>query len=127
MNSGFTLIEVMVALVIFAVVSTALAKSAGTSLRQTGQLEAAAVAAWLAENQLARLRIAPRTLGAGFPAIGQSRQRLTAASREWEVETRIEASEHDGIRRAIVAVYADGDLQAGRPAQARLAGFIGRH
>ena len=127
MNSGFTLIEVMVALVIFAVVSTALAKGAGLSIRQTSQLEAAAVASWLAENQLARLRTAPRTLGAGFPALGQSRQRVTAASREWEVETRIEASEHDGIRRAGVAVYADSDLQAGRPAAARIIGFIGRH
>ena len=124
---GFTLLEVMVALLIFAVVSTALVKSAGQSVRQAGRMEARAVAFWLAEDELTRLRLAPRIGGAGFPAIGQSRRRVTAGGQAWALETRIEASDHEGVRRATVAVYADAAGPVQPPAAARLAGFIGRH
>ena len=121
--AGFTLIEVMVALAIFALVSVTLVKSTGQSLRQTALIEQKATAWWLAENAMTRLRIQPRT-DANYPNPGTQRELVTLASVDWEVETRIEATENDFVRRIEINIYHRGETDD--PA-ASLVGFLGRH
>ena len=52
-NRGFTLVEVMIALVVFSVVSVALVRNTTQSLRQAGMIQEKTIAWWLAENQMA--------------------------------------------------------------------------
>jgi general secretion pathway protein I len=48
-TAGFTLIEIMIALAVFAVVSAALVRNAAVAVRQTGILEDRTLGIWVAE------------------------------------------------------------------------------
>lgn len=57
MNSiGFTLIEILIALFIFAVVSKTLITSATQSVSQTGLVQDKTIAHWIALNELSQIR-----------------------------------------------------------------------
>ena len=57
--SGMTLLEVMVALVIFAMTGTAVMKAASDHLNGVGQIEQITFATWVANNRLTQLSIDP--------------------------------------------------------------------
>lgn len=57
--SGMTLLEVMVALVIFAMTGTAVMKAASDHLSGVGQIEQITFATWVANNRLSQLTIDP--------------------------------------------------------------------
>ena len=119
---GFTLLEVMVALAVFAIVSVALVGNASSSLRQAGAIRDHTVAWWLAENHMTSLRIQPRT-EENFPRAGTGREVIEMDEGAWEIETRVETTENDFVRRITVAVYRE---QAEDPV-AELTGVLGRH
>lgn len=119
---GFTLIEVMIALVVFAVVSVALVKNTSMSLRQSGMIEERTIAWWLAENEMTRLRVLPRS-DENFPGSGVSRTTVEMTTADWEIETLIEATENDFVRRVVVTVYKDSRSES----SAELIGFLGRY
>ena len=54
---GFTLIELLIAVAIFAVVALTVYTRSGDSIRQLGALEERTLALWVAENELATLRM----------------------------------------------------------------------
>ena len=60
-RSGFTLIEIMIALFVFSVVSVALMKNISLALQQSSRVEARVESWWLAENHMTRLRMMPRS------------------------------------------------------------------
>jgi len=119
---GFTLIEVMVALVVFSVVSVALVKNTTTSLRQSGMIEDRTIAWWLAENEMTSLRMLPRT-DDNYPNSGTSREVVELGHTSWDVETTVEATENDYVRRIVITVYRENQEDA----RARLVGFLGRY
>ncbi len=119
---GFTLIEIMIAVAVFAVVAAALIKSTAMTARQTGLLQDKTVAGWLAENQLAQLRTSPRD-PASFPSAGRNRFNVSMAGRDWEVMVDIQNTENTDVRRVEVAVYRQDDLDD--PVRS-LTGFVGR-
>jgi general secretion pathway protein I len=121
-SRGFTLIEVMVSLVIFSVVSVALVKNTSMSLRQTGKIEERTTAWWIAENEMTRLRLLPKT-DENFPGSGVERSSVETSSADWEVEARIESTENEFVRRVVVEVYKN-DQEA---PSASLIGFLGRY
>jgi len=119
---GFTLVEVMIALVVFAVVSVALVRNTTQSLRQAGMIQEKTVAWWLAENQMSALRMLERS-DTNFPSVGVSREVIETGDISWEVETDIEATENDFVRRVVVSVYRESeDISS-----VELVGFLGRY
>ncbi len=66
-EAGMTLIEVMVALVIFALAGLAVMQSTLQQTRQLGRMEEKILASWLADNQLVQLRLEKR-----WPALSWS-------------------------------------------------------
>jgi general secretion pathway protein I len=56
-RSGMTLLEVMVALFIFAITGTAIMKAASDHLTGVGQIEDITFATWVANNRLTQLHI----------------------------------------------------------------------
>ncbi len=68
---GFTLIEVLVALVIVAVTLGAGIKAAGALTNNAQRMVEVTGAQWCAENQLVGLKLAGRS-GNGFPSVGDS-------------------------------------------------------
>ncbi|MDA1300435.1 MAG: type II secretion system minor pseudopilin GspI [Proteobacteria bacterium] len=122
-RSGFTLIEIMVALAVFAIVATTLLRNAATSVSQSRQLKDRAVAQWIAENEIQRLRMVERT-ELTFPSSGLNRTTLMMADREWQIEVDISPTENDLVRRIEVSVR---DEQSPDVVLADLTGFLGRY
>lgn len=121
-NAGFTLIEVMVALTVFAVVSVALVRNTMTSLRQASAIQDKTVALWIAENEVTRIRLQDRS-DDNFPSVGTDRDFVEMAGIEWQIETEVEATENEFIRRVTVRV----SREEAEDAAVALVGFVGRY
>ncbi len=79
-EAGMTLIEVMVALVIFALAGLAVMQSTLQQTRQLGRMEEKILASWLADNQLVQLRLEKR-----WPALSWSETTVETAGTRWFV------------------------------------------
>jgi general secretion pathway protein I len=122
-SQGFTLLEVMIAVAIFAIVSAALIKNATQTVKQTNHIQERSLAYWIAENQLNEIRSQPRDDN-NYPAPGSDRVSVVMAGRDWELVIAYEATENDDMRRVIVSVFNPLDLDH---QIAELAGFLGRY
>lgn len=122
-NKGFTLLEVMIALAVFAIVAAALVKNAALTVKQTRTLEDKSVAYWVAQNRLAELRAKPRS-GQTFPAPGSTTDTVNMAGRPWDVTVDVTSTDNKDVRRVTVSVAqpSDADHEV-----ANLVGFIGRY
>jgi len=96
---GFTLLEVLVALAIFASVSAVVLTAAGRSLTNAGRLEELTLAGWIADNRISELQLQQIP-----PSIGRETQEVDYGSRKWQTLSEIEASADPGLLRVTVWV-----------------------
>lgn len=122
-QSGFTLLEIVITVAIFAVASTALLRNASNSVLQTLRVQDRTIGYWLAENELEQLRSAPRT-EEFFPSVGTDRESVTMARRDWELRIQVESTENPDMRRVEVTVFDEENLDV---EVAKLVGFIGKY
>jgi general secretion pathway protein I len=111
-DSGFSLIEALVALTILAFASIALLRAGEAHIVRIGDLEARAIAGWVAENRLAEIALAPDrgdTLARDVDMLGRS----------WRIEQALEPTDDPELARVTLQVHEAG----GRGAVARLVGF----
>jgi general secretion pathway protein I len=120
---GFTLIELLIAVAVFAVVALTVYTRSGDVLRQLGALEERTLAIWLAENELATLRMARSNVDSPMPTGKQSRQ-VMMGGRDWTVDVRISDTTHPWLRRADVDV---AHAESPDAIVSSLTGFIGRY
>jgi general secretion pathway protein I len=80
---GFTLLEVMVALAIFAILATAVLSASQYVVRQAGAAEERLLAAWVADNQLNELRLQTS------PVIAPPQPVVSMGSRDWVVRQSV--------------------------------------
>lgn len=100
-RNGFSLIEVMVALAIFAMAAVALVRLSGLSLAGAVQLADRQHAATVARNQALEAMLSPTP-----PAAAQGRER--AGQRDWPWQRQVAPGPVPGTLRVIVAVRGDG-------------------
>jgi general secretion pathway protein I len=74
---GFTLLEVMVALAIFATLATAVLSASQYVVRQASAAEERLLAAWVADNHLNELRLQP------LPVSTQPQRVVGMGDRDW--------------------------------------------
>ena len=122
-NRGFTLVEIMIALTIFAIASAALVRNASQSVYQTGLIKDRTLAWWIAENKLNELRALPRD-PENYPSTGRKTYQVRMADRDWDLQVEVVSTENKSMRRIEIAVFQDGDLDA---SIVNLSGFIGEH
>ena len=79
-QAGMTLIEVMVALAVFALAGLAMMQATLQQTRQLGRMEEKTLAGWLADNQLVQLRLENR-----WPALSWSETTVQAAGVSWHI------------------------------------------
>jgi general secretion pathway protein I len=120
---GFTLVEIMIALAIFAVVSAALVRNASLTVYQTGMIRERTLAWWVAENHLNEMRSAQR-IEKNYPSLGQDRVSVHMADRDWELLIEVKGTENKYMRRIIISAFNENDLDA---ALVEISGFIGRY
>ena len=89
---GFTLIEVMVALVVVAVALPAFLMLVMSQLDGTAAIRNKTLAFWVAENEMTRLHLQSRLL-TDFTLPDQDQGEVTLAGREWRWELSNEALE----------------------------------
>ena len=124
-RAGFTLLELLIALAILAIVSIAVFNQGGDTARQLGGLEQKTLARWVAENEIAKLRLAHRLSDEPLRP-RSSRDRVSYGDRHWQVVEEIKSTDHPWMHRVEVTVYALVDGREVGPVDT-LVGFVGRH
>ena len=121
-NKGFTLIEVMISLFIFSIVSVAVIKNLSTAIRQSADLKDSLEARWVAEDYMTRMQMLPKT-SENFPTAGFSRDSYQVGDQRWEVEVEVQETENQSVRRIILKVYRGLSEEN----STELIGFLGRY
>lgn len=115
-RSGFTLIEVLVALAIVSIALLSALRAAGQGTNNVGELRSRLLAGWVAENRLAEHRARADWLPLGIQR-GTSRE--GGVDFAWREE--VIATPNAAFRRIDVRVFAAGEESH---SLAHLAGFI---
>jgi len=110
---GFSLIEILVALVLIAVAMLAVFRSLGVSTRTSEVAQARMLAQWSAENRLMEIRLRRE-----WPNLGQDRFDCSQLNVVLSCLQQVYATPNTGFRRIELRVYDSGDRQV-----ARLVGF----
>ncbi len=97
--SGFTLLEVMIALAVLAVSAAGLITAVSQNVRQSGALEERTVALWVAQNRLTELQVRKE-----FPSLGRNEDRVSMSGREWEVIVETKSTAYPDLRLVEVGV-----------------------
>ncbi len=103
-QTGFTLIEVMVALTIIALSLGALLSTSGSQAVSATYLKQKTLAHWVAVNELTQLRISKT-----FPSLGDKKGSTEMANNEWFWIRTSQATEDKNARQISFTVYADKD------------------
>ncbi len=124
-QSGFTLLEMLLAMVVIAVVGITVSSAVGGVASQTFSLERRTMAHWVAQNQLHKLRISLRREAAVLPE-GKDATRIYMGERNWQVRTEVTATDHPWVRRIEVQVFELQDGDEVGPFDTAVA-FVGRY
>jgi len=101
-GGGFTLLEVLVALLILAVLMGALIRSVGLEARALSAQRDGTFGLWVAANRIAEIRLAP-----GVAPLGRSSGRALMGGRDWTWRAEVSGTEVAGIQRIRVSVFED--------------------
>jgi len=117
-QSGFTLLEVLVALVIVALGLMAAFGQVNQTLTVSSRLREKTLAHWVAVNEMTRLRLL-----AEFPAIGSRSDEVEMARTTWRYTIKVVKTPVEALRRVDISVAF-----AERPdaVVTTLTGFLGR-
>lgn len=123
-SGGFTLLEVLVALAIFALVAASVLTATVRSLQTAARLEEKTLAMWIADNRLTELQLAPSPAATGMDA-GE----VQFAGRQWQWQSEVQVTREADMRRVTLWVApvesgrVAGDLR--ERAVVSLNGFLG--
>jgi general secretion pathway protein I len=98
-NTGFTLIEVLVALVIVSLGMMAVQTQLNRYALTAGYMEEKTLASWIGTNEVVKLSTAPT-----WPEIGTSDGEEEFAGRLWLIEIEVSETQVDNLRRVDVDV-----------------------
>jgi len=113
---GFTLMEILVALAIIAIVLGALVQTAGSSASNAGRLRDKTVAQWVASNRLAELQVSGT-----FPETGSRTGEAEMLGQVWYWKTHVQKVEDEDLRRVDVEIRKSAD---GKNPIVTVAGFV---
>ena len=103
-QSGFTLIEVMLAMAVFAIAGVALLGVADNNYRHISLLEEKMLANWVASNQLVELSLATT-----WPPKNNRKGNVDMAGRTWYWQQKVVKTDNDLLRQVIMEVRVNED------------------
>ena len=116
-RQGFTLLEVMIALLVITLGMGAVFNTTGESSWKSAQLKQGTIANWVAQNQIALYR-AKRTWNNVSAKTGE----VEMANTEWVWRMKISKTDDPSLRRLDVEVFIKGEDAL----KANVTGFIAR-
>ena len=116
---GFTLVEVLVALMIVAIGLAALMTAVSGTARTSGYLRDKTLAQWIALNRLSEVRLTLNKLGEN-----QDTGELNFANRTWHYDTRYFDTSISSMKRVVVRVCPGDAKTKGNPL-AESSSFLG--
>jgi len=118
---GFTLVEVLVALVIVALGMAALLGTLNSAAGTVGYLQEKTLAEWIALNQVSTVRLAPQ-----LPSKGDSEGELEYAGRKWKWTQTVDDMPIPGVLSIVVKVRPSDVAASGDNAwYADITGVVG--
>lgn len=117
---GFTLIEVLVALLVFGLIATAAAEVGGNYITSFERIRDKTLAGWVAENRINELRLQDE-----LPGISENSEDTDFGNFRWRVSTVVEATAEPTMRRIEVTVAKYSGAQSEPFAVHTLAAFLG--
>ena len=117
---GFTLIEVLVALLVFGLIATAAAEVGGNYITSFERIRDKTLAGWVAENRINELRLQDE-----LPGISENSEDTDFGNFRWRVTTVVEATAEPTMRRLEVTVAKYSGAQSDPFAVHTLAAFLG--
>ncbi len=105
-NRGMTLLEVMVALVIFAITGTAIMKAAADHLSGVGQIEEITFATWVANNQMTQAMLSKQ-----WPPKNDEKGSTEMSGRTWYWQQRVVKTNDDHLRAIEISVGLDENYE----------------
>lgn len=118
-NRGFTLVEVLVALLVVVMGLAALMIAVSSTARTSGALRDKTIAQWIALNRLAEIRLNLTKFGQNND-IGE----LDYGNRKWHYDTRYFDTTINSMKRVVVRVYP-GETKSKGNALIETVGFVG--
>ena len=99
---GMTLLEVMIALFVFALAGTAVMKAASSHLNSISQIEDITFATWVASNRLNQLK-----LNDTWPPKNDQKGTMDMSERTWYWRQKVEKTNDDTLRQVEIIVGLD--------------------
>lgn len=121
-NLGFTLLEVMIALVIMGMLVIILFSATTSTVDAIERSRIKTFSTWIAENKMAELRLAKE-----LPAAREYKQDLDFAQREWELVSKVKKTENPDINRVELEVYLKPGEGRDKEKTHAFTGFVGRY
>lgn len=106
-QTGFTLLELLVALAVFALAGTAIMNSAGQHLNSIGVLEEMTFSQWVAANRQVELR-----LEGTFPPANNKRGQENMAERDWHWRQVTTETQDGNLRAVTIEIRHEANDQA---------------
>ncbi|MDH5594728.1 MAG: type II secretion system minor pseudopilin GspI [Gammaproteobacteria bacterium] len=98
-SNGFTLLEILVALVVLAVALTAVIRTVSADATNLGYMRDKTLAQWVAINHITELHINKE-----WPSVGTKSGSEFMANRDWYWKTRVSTTADEDVRRIDVSV-----------------------
>jgi general secretion pathway protein I len=105
---GFTLLEVMVAMFIFAVAGAAIIKTTTEHISSVGKLEEMTFATWVANNQLTRASLKSSKT---WPPKNNERGSVDMLDRTWYWQQEVQSTSDDDLKAIIITVGNDPEYK----------------
>ncbi len=97
--NGFTLIEVLVALTVVAILAVGLSGAGQQVISQQEKLEQKTIAHWIAMNKWTSLQAE-----LNWPDLGERTEQVEMAKQDWTVNTKVEVSQQEHFRLVHISV-----------------------
>ena len=99
-QKGFTLLEVVIALMVFALIGTSIQKVTSQTITQYERIRLKTIASWIAENKMAEVRLSD-----SLPQARESRQDLEYGNDNWQVVSKVIKTENPYVNRVDLEIY----------------------
>ena len=103
---GFTLIEVMLAMAVFAIAGVALLGAASNNFNNLSHLEKKMLADWVASNQLVASRLEQK-----WPPQNNKKGKVEMAGKEWFWQQKVIKTTDNNMRAIVMEVRQDEDSE----------------